>query len=119
MEIIECGNKNISALVSGVKYRVYPITKIIKIEYNKLYVETFGIEEGLNIEAKVENSDNYIVIATVRYDKEEQNVVFEPIDFRITDSLKEDTDWAVIQEFCNCVDFAKQVMEDIFEKEME
>lgn len=112
-------------LVEGENYRVATITKIVGLEQKEqgvdVKVENLDISEGLNIEEKTKNN-SYIVINTIRWNEKEKDVNIENVGSRILTTLnyKEfnvNDYFKRIQEYLNCLLFAKQVLIDMNSKE--
>lgn len=100
------------SLVKGKYFRVHPITKIKKIlSDTRAEWETLDWKEGLGIEKLISINPNlYIVMGFVKLMGDEAK--FEDVAFRSIfelDSTKPD----MIEEFQNCVSFAKNALEDI------
>lgn len=93
-------------LVEGKYYRVYPITRVTG--WNPVTTETLPISEGLAIEEKCDN-EHYIVIAFIK-----PGPKFVDINFRSISTL-DPKDIEKLDEYLNCVDFAKNVLHDIEE----
>ena len=110
--------------VQGENYRVATITRIVGLEQSEqgidIKVENLDISEGLSIE-EIDGDDNYIVINTVRWNEKEKDVCIENIDSRILTTLnyKEfniNDYFKRIQEYLNCLEFAKQALIDMNKK---
>ena len=101
------------ALVEGEYFRVHPITRLSKvISDTKGEFETLDWKEGLGIEKKVStNPDLYMVVAFVKPD-EFGRIVFEDVDFRSIFEL-DATKVDMVEEFQNCVEFARSALEDV------
>lgn len=120
-------DKNIEkfkVLVEGENYRVVTITKFVGLEKNDQDVivkfENLDISEGLNIEERTKDN-NYIVINTLRWNEKEKDVYIENVGSRILTTLnyKEfnvNDYFKRIQEYLNCLSFAKQALIDMNEK---
>lgn len=124
MESKKKGSNEFEILVEGENYRVTTITKFVDLEKNDQDVivkfENLDISEGLNIEEKT-GDDNYIVINTLRWNEKEKDVCIENIGSRILTTLnyKEfnvNDYFKRIQEYLNCLSFAKQFLIDMSEK---
>lgn len=100
------------ALVEGKYFRVHPITKLKRvISDTRGEFETLDWKRGLGIEKKVSTKpDLYIVVAFVKPTK--KGVVFEDVDFRSIFEL-DATKVDMVEEFQNCVEFAKNALEDV------
>lgn len=114
--------ENSMILVEGERYRVTTILKLLGFNGDKLEVESEPIEEGLNIEEKLPNG-NYRVIISVAYDVEEREPYLAGVDelgVEILRNLVNEVKDPVkivsyIEEYLNCIDFAKQTLIDIYE----
>ena len=118
------GSNEFEILVEGENYRVTTITKFVGLEKNDQDVivkfENLDISEGLNIEERTKDN-SYIVINTVRWNEKEKDVYIENIGLRILTTLnyKEfniNDYFKRIQEYLNCLEFAKQALIDMNEK---
>lgn len=114
-------------LVQGENYRVATISRIAGLEQVEqgvdIKVENLDISEGLNIEERTEDN-NYIVINTIRWNEKEKDVYIENVGSRIltTLSYKEfnvNDYFKRIQEYLNCLEFARKVLIDIHNETME
>ena len=101
-----------TALVEGKYFRVYPICQVTRFntQTRQLEYRLLDIKEGLSIERKNKNGI-YSVVAYVK-----PGPKFEDVDFRSIDCL-DATNTLMIDEYQNCVDFAKHVMIDLKEAE--
>lgn len=109
-------------LVNGDMFRVTHISKmqnihnmINKDENFKIY--TLPITQGLSIEKKIKDN-KYYVIAFIRWDMNDNHPIFEDVDFRsiyMLDSLTRKE----LDEYFNCVEFAKKTLEDVCGEEEE
>ena len=105
-------------LVSGKYFRVHTIATITGIRNDHSLVwEDQNINYGLAIEKKLKDN-NYYVVAFVKPDKGE--IKLEDVGFRTVDMLDESTSmedfWEMMQEYKNCVEFAKQTLIDLHEE---
>ena len=100
-------------LVEGKYFRVHPICQVTRFntQTRQLEYRLLDIKEGLAIEMKCDNEGHYIVVAYVK-----PGPKFEDVDFRSIECLKS-TNTEMIDEYQNCVDFAKHVMIDLKEAE--
>ena len=106
------------ALVDGRYFRVMPIAKVVGIDENadpKLVIEDQKLTAGLAIEKRLAD-DSYYVVAFVR--PINGTVTFEDVAFRTIDCL-DVTNPLIIEEFKNCVEFARQTLYDLLENEEE
>lgn len=104
-------NNKLEALVEGDYFRVSPISKVVGIYKDSLLIETEPLYYGLAIEKKV--CDYYITIAFIKPGKDDEDVILEDVLFRSTTELDPEN----IEEYQNCVEFAKNALKDILEKE--
>lgn len=123
------GSNEIEILVEGENYRVTTITKFVGLEKNDQDIivkfENLDTSEGLNIE-EIDGDDNYIVINTLRWNEKEKDVCIENIGSRILTVLNyKNEDFNIkdyfnrIQEYLNCLEFARKVLIDIHNKDKE
>jgi hypothetical protein len=124
------------ALVEGKYFRVYPITKVVGVRQdNSLVVETQDIKNGLAIEKKDKDGYYYVVAfvkphfhkinsldtETVVFADMSCGVALEDVDFRTIDIIDEglpiEDCWEILQEYKNCVEFARNTLLDLQEKE--
>ena len=124
MESEKKGLNEFEILVEGENYRVATITRIVGLEQSEQGVdikfENLDISEGLNIEERTKDN-SYIVINTVRWNEKEKDVYIENIGSRILTTLnyKEfniNDYFKRIQEYFNCLEFAKQALIDMNKK---
>ena len=119
------------ALVKGKYFRVMPISIVTGLDDSgELTFEQLDIKEGLAIEKNL--GDYYYVVAFVKPHIKKPNplnsqeiefadvsdgVELEDVDFRTVDMLDEDISmenfWEMMQEYRNCVEFAKNTLLDI------
>ena len=124
MKVKTVGNYNSQILVNGERYRVTNISKLVGIRYDTIEVEAQPIPYGLNIEQKLPDG-HYAVVLTVKYDLEEKEPYIVSIDDRdiqtlkdLVEEVKEPSDVVCyLEEYLNCIDFAKQALTDIYEVE--
>lgn len=110
-------------LIEDNNYRVTNITKFLGIDVDDICVENLDISEGLNIEEKVDK-DKYIVIATLFRDNVNEEVYLKDCNLRSIETLKyRETRvkkyFKRIQEYYNCVEFARKVLIDIHNESKE
>ena len=99
------------ALVDGEFFRVMPIVKVIAIDNDgNLTMEDLELSEGLAIEQK-EKDGHCSVVAFIRPD-EDGELIFEDIAFRSVDCIDQ-TKPLQIEEYKNCIDFARHALRDI------
>lgn len=120
-------------LVEGKYFRVYPMSKVVGVDSttHDLNVITCDIKDGLAIEKRCEGKGNYYVVAfvkphnkkhnplngpTVEFVSMDDSVELEDVDFRTIDMIDESMSiedfWEMMQEYKNCVDFARNVLKD-------
>ena len=121
------------ALVEGKYFRVYPISRVVGVDNitHELNIITCDIKEGLAIEKRCDDKGNYYVVAfvkphnkkpnplngpTVQFVSMDDSVELEDVDFRTIDMIDESMSmedfWEMMQEYKNCVDFARNVLKD-------
>ena len=124
MESKKKGSNEFEVLVEGENYRVATITRVVGLEQSEqgvdIKVGNLDISEGLNIEERTKDN-NYIVINTLRWNEKEKNVYIENVGSRILTTLKYkefnvNDYFKRIQEYLNCLSFAKQALIDMNEK---
>ena len=112
-------------LVQGKYYRVTNITRITRVKQltEDLQFQFVNLlpEEGLNIEEKCKDGKHYIVVNTLYYDKGHKGVELTDIYCRSIDVLNYqdeniETYFERTQEYCNCLEFAKKALLDIWEE---
>lgn len=119
------------ALLKGKYFRVMPISIVTGLDDSgELTFEQLDIKEGLAVEKN--QGDWYYVVAFVKPRIKKSNplngqeiefanvgdgVELEDVDFRTVDMLDEDISmedfWEMMQEYRNCVEFAKNTLLDI------
>lgn len=125
------------ALVEGKYFRVYPISRVVGVDNitHELNIITCDIKEGLAIEKRCDDKGNYYVVAFVEPDIKKSNplngptvefvsmdsgVKLKDVDFRtiemIDESISMEDFWEMMQEYKNCVNFARQTILDLQEK---
>ena len=125
------------ALVEGKYFRVYPISKVKGVDSitHELDIIACDIKEGLAIEKRCDDKGNYYVVAFVEPDIKKSNplngptvefvsmsdgVELEDVGFRTVDMMDEgmpmEDFWEMMQEYKNCVNFARQTILDLQEK---
>ena len=125
------------ALVEGKYFRVYPISRVVGVDNitHELNIITCDIKEGLAIEKRCDDKGNYYVVAFVEPDIKKSNPLNGPtvefvsmdsgvklrdVDFRtiemIDESMSMEDFWEMMQEYKNCVNFARQAIIDLQEK---
>lgn len=125
------------ALVEGKYFRVYPISRVVGVDNitHELNIITCDIKEGLAIEKRCDDKGNYYVVAFVEPDIKKPNPLNGPtvefvsmdsgvklrdVDFRtiemIDESMSMEDFWEMMQEYKNCINFARQTILDLQEK---
>ena len=125
------------ALAEGKYFRVYPISKVRGVDSvtHELDIIACDIKEGLAIEKRCGDKEHYYVVAfvkphikksnplngsTVEFVSMANGVELEDIDFRTIDMIDESMSmedfWEMMQEYKNCVNFARQTILDLQEK---
>lgn len=117
------GNNKI--LVEGDYFRVCNIARLDSILNNplELNIENLQLKEGLAIEEK-QDDGTFIVINNLYYDEAKEEVLLSDVCCRSIDTLKyKETNikayFKRIQEYVNCLEFARKVLIDIYNKEKE
>lgn len=96
-------------LVCGDYYRVVNVTHLKNVD--DWEVEHLSISEALAVEEK-QNNSYYIVVNFLKWDKNDKRVVLEDVDCRTIDTL-EDIEEKRVQEYHNCLLFARQALIDM------
>ena len=125
------------ALVEGKYFRVYPISKVRGVDNitHELDIINCDIKEGLAIEKRCDDKEHYYVVAfvkphikksnplngpTVEFVSMANGVELEDVGFRTVDMIDESMSmedfWEMMQEYKNCVNFARQAILDSQEK---
>ena len=119
-------------LVKGKYFRVMPISRVTGLnDYGELTFEQLDIKEGLAIEQN--QGDWYYVVAlvkphikkpnplnsqTIEFASTVDGVELKDVEFRTVDMIDESMSmedfWEMMQEYKNCVQFAKQMLEDLY-----
>lgn len=121
MKIVNVGENEFQCLVEGERYRVTTVTRIVGVDEESIKVTNEPIKYGLNVEKKI-SEDQYYVIVTLKW-----NDYYEKVDIDLLDDdgiqslrnlIEEIKDPAEVvkylEEYLNCVDFAKQTLMDIY-----
>ena len=124
------------ALVEGKYFRVYPISKVVSVDNttHELDIITCDIKDGLAIEKHCRDKEHYYVVAFVKPCIKKSNplngptiefvsivdgVELKDVEFRTIDMIDEDMSmedfWEMMQEYKNCVEFAKNTVLDLQE----
>lgn len=106
------GEGKFQTLVEGDYYRVSTITKVWGEKDNKLILENMPISYGLNIEERM--NDKYLVIASIYWDAKDKEVKLDDVAFRSINTLDPGNSLKM-DEYINCILFAKQAIIDVNE----
>lgn len=121
MKIVNVGEDKFQCLVEGERYRVTTATRIVGVDKESIKVKNEPIEYGLNIEKKI-SEDQYYVIMVLKWNNYYEKV---DIDFigddgiqslrELIEEIKDPVEVVkYLEEYLNCVDFAKQTLMDIY-----
>ena len=106
-------------LVQGKYYRVTNITKLTRVKQldEELQFQFVNLlpEEGLNVEEKCKDGKHYIVVNTLYYNKDKKRVELKDVGCRTIDTLDR-IEYDRLEEYHNCLSFAKQALIDMHEK---
>jgi len=122
------------SLVKGKYFRVMPISRVTGLnDCGELTFEQLDIKEGLAIEKNL--GDYYYVIAFVEPHIKKPNplngqeiefasmsdgIELRDVEFRTVDMIDEDISmedfWEMMQEYKNCVEFARKAIEDVLDE---
>lgn len=117
-------------LVEGDRYRVTTISRVSDYVSAKdpkndtgevmVCIQNLPPICGLVIEEKQSGDEDnfYIAIATLHYNPTDGEVIFEDIGFRSINTL-EDIEWKDLEEYLNCVQFAKQTILDCINQQLD
>ena len=86
-------------------YRLFQVSKVVEFKNDSLSCAKMPISEGINLEKRCDNSTAYYVIATVKYNKDD-NVILEPVGMRMLD-IKND-EWDTVKKLLS---FATNLLE--------
>lgn len=100
----------IETLIEGKTYRVTNILTLVGLSKDGALYEALPLRDGFAIEEKEE--DYYVVIAVLKW--ENNDVVFEDVDFRSINTLR-DASEEKRDEYFNTIDFAKKALEEMNE----
>lgn len=108
-------------LVEGERYRVCTISRLAHLGRDSdnnisLKVINMPISYGLAVEEKTADN-HYFIVAIVKYDYDTQSAVLDPVGFRAIETL-DGLERKLVEEYHNCVMFAKNTLEDIAEKDI-
>ena len=123
MEVENIENEKFEVLVEGERYRVCNITTFEGITKDgKSLIRNNPLSYGLAIEQKL-SDDSYYVVCFVEWDQKnhKSKVVdtdggsLDTIQQLLNDFTNPDDIVLFLNEYFNCLDFAKQALEDIWE----
>ena len=102
-------------LLEGTFFRVRNISRLESIDTinHQLICKTLDLSEGVGIEKRLPDG-NYFVVAFVKPTSYGE-VRFEDVEFRSIFEL-DPTNTLMLEEFRNCVEFARNMLLDILEK---
>ena len=101
-------------LVCGKYYRVASASKLVTLA-NEVHFTNYPINQTLAIEWK-QDDGLYIVINFLNYNKDKKRVELEDVDCRTIDTLDK-IEYDRLEEYHNCLSFAKQALIDMNSKE--
>ena len=123
MEVENIENEKFEVLVEGERYRVCNITTFEAIiKDGKSLIRNNPLSYGLAIEQKLSN-DSYYVVCFVEWDQKNHKSKVVDTDGRSLDTIQQllndftnpDDIVLFLNEYFNCLDFAKQALKDIWE----
>lgn len=123
MEVENIENEKFEVLVEGERYRVCNITTFEGITKDgKSLIRNNPLSYGLAIEQKL-SDDSYYVVCFVEWDQKNHKSKVVDTDGRSLDTIQQllndftnpDDIVLFLNEYFNCLDFAKQALEDIWE----
>ena len=123
MELESIENEKFQVLVEGERYRVCNITTFEGITKDgKSLIRNNPLSYGLAIEQKL-SDDSYYVVCFVEWDQKNHKSKVVDTDGRSLDTIQQllndftnpDDIVLFLNEYFNCLDFAKQALEDIWE----
>ena len=123
LETISIGNEKFEVLVEGERYRVCNISTFEGItKDNKSLIRNNPLSYGLAVEQKLSN-DSYYVVCFVKWDQKNHKSYVKDVDGRSLDTIQQLLDdftdpndiVLFLNEYFNCLDFAKQALKDIWE----
>ena len=100
----------IETLIEGRNYRVTNILTLTGLSKDGALYEALPLRDGFAVEEK--KDDYYIVIAMIKW--ENNDVVFEDVDFRSVETLR-DASEEKREEYFNTIDFAKNALKEMNE----
>lgn len=123
MEVENIENEKFEVLVEGERYRVCNITTFEGITKDgKSLIRNNPLSYGLSIEQKL-SDDSYYVVCFVEWDQKNHRSKVVDTDGRSLDTIQQllndftnpDDIVLFLNEYFNCLDFAKQALKDIWE----
>lgn len=123
MEVENIENEKFEVLVEGERYRVCNITTFEGITKDgKSLIKNNPLSYGLAIEQKL-SDDSYYVVCFVEWDQKNHKSKVVDTDGRSLDTIQQllndftnpDDIVLFLNEYFNCLDFAKQALKDIWE----
>ena len=123
MELESIENEKFQVLVEGERYRVCNITTFEGITKDgKSLIRNNPLSYGLAIEQKL-SDDSYYVVCFVEWDQKNHKSKVVDTDGRSLDTIQQllndftnpDDIVLFLNEYFNCLDFAKQALKDIWE----
>ena len=115
MQVEELGKS--ATLMQGEFFRVQTISKFVRMMHGSIIVTSLDANEGLGIEQRLDD-EHYYVVGFVTPDREKHRVIYEDVAFRFLAVLSRGYDDPhFIAEFRDCVEFAKNTLQDILDKE--
>ena len=123
MEVENIENEKFQVLVEGERYRVCNITTFEGITKDgKSLIRNNPLSYGLAIEQKL-SDDSYYVVCFVEWDQKNHKSKVVDTDGRSLDTIQQllndftnpDDIVLFLNEYFNCLDFAKQALKDIWE----
>lgn len=123
MEVENIENEKFEVLVEGERYRVCNITTFEGITKDgKSLIRNNPLSYGLAIEQKL-SDDSYYVVCFVEWDQKNHKSKVVDTDGRSLDTIHQllndftnpDDIVLFLNEYFNCLDFAKQALKDIWE----
>ena len=123
MEVENIENEKFEVLVEGERYRVCNISTFEGITKDgKSLIRNNPLSYGLAIEQKLSN-DSYYVVCLVKWDQKNHKSCVKDVNGRSLDTIQQlledftnsDDIVLFLNEYFNCLDFAKQALKDIWE----
>lgn len=123
MELESIENEKFQVLVEGERYRVCNITTFEGITKDgKSLIRNNPLSYGLAIEQRL-SDDSYYVVCFVEWDQKNHRSKVVDTDGRSLDTIQQllndftnpDDIVLFLNEYFNCLDFAKQALKDIWE----